>query len=403
MNSVQRIEQNTGPSTNFFERICPMKIITSLALFVSSLASVSALAADAPAPMTTPAMSWPLKANPKPTAIDTGLIGKVHVTGVVSGLAYTQSNATAADEDSRLDMSNAQVFIQKTDGPVQFFAQIGEYSIPALGTAYARGDVATDLYSWIPQAYIKIAPTDNFSIQVGKMPTLIGAEYTFTYQNANIQRGLLWNQENAVNRGVQVNYSTGPIAVSVSVNDGFYSENYNWLSGLVSYTIDSANVITVAGGANLGESSRSTTETPLLQNNSGIYNVMYSHTTGPWTIAPYLQYSHVDKNASVGITDGAATLGAALLTNYAVNDKFNIASRLEYIDSTGSGASNLLYGAGSSAWSATLTPTYQQGIYFVRGEASYVQADDTAAGAAFGKTGDDDSQGRLMIETGILF
>jgi len=28
-----------------------------------------------------------------------------------------------------------------------------------------------------------------------KLPTLIGAEYTFTFENMNIERGLLWNQE----------------------------------------------------------------------------------------------------------------------------------------------------------------------------------------------------------------
>ncbi len=61
----------------------------------------------------------------------------------------------------------------------------------------------------------------------GKLPTLIGAEYTFTFENMNIERGLLWNQENAVNRGVQANFTSGPVAVSVSWNDGFYPNRYN--------------------------------------------------------------------------------------------------------------------------------------------------------------------------------
>ena len=39
----------------------------------------------------------------------------------------------------------------------------------------------------------------------------------------NIERGLLWNQENAVNRGIQANYSAGPVAISVSWNDGMLS------------------------------------------------------------------------------------------------------------------------------------------------------------------------------------
>ena len=59
----------------------------------------------------------------------------------------------------------------------------------------------------MPQAFLKIVPTDNFSIQAGKLPTLIGAEYTFSFENFNIERGLLWNQEPAVSRGVQANYT----------------------------------------------------------------------------------------------------------------------------------------------------------------------------------------------------
>jgi hypothetical protein len=43
---------------------------------------------------------------------------------------------------------------------------------------------------------------------------LIGAEYTFTFENMNIQRGLLWNQENAVTRGVQVNQTMGKFGSS---------------------------------------------------------------------------------------------------------------------------------------------------------------------------------------------
>ncbi len=55
-------------------------------------------------------------------------------------------------------------------------------------------------------AYAKIAPFDNVSISAGKLPTLIGDEYTFTFQNMKFQRGLLWNQEPAISDGVQVNY-----------------------------------------------------------------------------------------------------------------------------------------------------------------------------------------------------
>jgi hypothetical protein len=77
-------------------------------------------------------------------------------------------------------------------------------------------------------------------------------------------------------------------------------------------------------------------------------------------------------------------------------------ARAEYIDSKAS-STNLLYGGGSKAYSLTLTPTYQQGIYFLRGEVSYVKATDFTPGLAFGVAGTAGSQTRAMIETGVLF
>jgi hypothetical protein len=63
----------------------------------------------------------------------------------------------------------------------------------------------------------------------------------------------------------------------------------------------------------------------------------------------------------------------------------------------------VLYGPGSKAVSLTLTPTYQKGVFFVRGEASYVDVMSASPGAAFGLEGDARSQFRGAVETGFLF
>lgn len=383
-----------------------MKLFSTTILAACALAfSVSAEEVTSPlqeGPLPYPPMTGPIHANPKPSHFDAGPIGEVYVGGVLSGLGMVQSNATATNNDSFLDLSNGQFFLEKNEGLIQFYLQAGGYSIPALGTPYLEAeDTTKDTFGILPEAYIKIAPTDNFSIMAGKLPTLIGAEYTFTFQNMNIQRGLLWNQENAVNRGVQVNYATGPITAAISLNDGFYSEEYNWVSGLVSWAIDDENTLAFAAGGNVDETTRNRFETPLLQNNSSIYNLMYTYHKGPWIISPYLQYTRLEENAAIGIADDAETMGAAFLAEYQFCDKWSLAGRAEYIDSTG--GSNLMYGADSDAWSLTLTPTYQEGIFFARAEASYVGAGDTTNGAVFGDTGSDEDQGRLLLETGFLF
>ena len=46
--------------------------------------------------------------------------------------------------------------------------------------------------------------------------------------------------------------------------------------------------------------------------------------------------------------------------------------------------------------------TYQRGIFFARGQASFVQANNITAGSAFGLEGIKHSQGRLLIKSGVI-
>lgn len=360
-----------------------------------------------PMPLPVPAMSGPLAANPKPTSFDAGPLGTVYVTGVASGMFQYQDAIFPGDKESQVDLTNGQVFISKTDGFLQFFVQVGAYSLPDLGLPYIRANsVPGAFWGAMPQAFIKIVPSDNISILAGKLPTLIGAEYTFSFENMNIQRGILWNQENAVNRGVQVNYAAGPISLAVSWNDGFYSNRFSWLWGSLAWTIDGSNAISFVGGGNLTHTNIATLATPLALNNEQIYNIIYTYTDGPLTIQPYFQYTYVPKVASVGLLHSASTTGGALLVKYSFTDTFSLAGRVEYITSTGTvanGAPSLVYGPGSKAWSFTVTPTYQQGIYFIRGEYSYVSASDSTPGFAMGPSFNDTTENRLLVETGVIF
>ena len=56
--------------------------------------------------------------------------------------------------------------------------------------------------------------------------------------------GLLWNQENAINRGVRAHYTKGPLALSFAWTDGFFSNRYSWLLGSATYSCDSSNSVT---------------------------------------------------------------------------------------------------------------------------------------------------------------
>ena len=369
------------------------------------LAATGPSCADA---LSTPSLSGPLTANPNPISFDAGPLGNIYIGGIASGFgAFTGDPETpTGDRHWRWDASNGQVFIQKTDGMFQFYVQAGAYNLPSLGTPlFSTGTETADLFSAVPVAYAKFAPTSSFSILAGKLPTLIGAESTFTFQNMNIERGLLWNQEPAVSRGVQANYASGPISLSLSWNDGFYSDSFSWLSGSAAWEIDSSDSITVVGSGNLGSSTKSSFATPLYQNNSDIVNLIYTYTASPWTITPYLQYTEVSASDRLGLAHSGRTLGAAILATYNLSPAWNLAGRIEYIDSTGStgeGAPNLLYGPGSKAWSFTVTPTWQYKVFFVRPEASFVTLSNATPGSALGSDFNARNQFRAMLETGVL-
>src|SRR5205085_3157472 len=176
--------------------------------------------------------------------------------------------------------------------------------------------------------------------------------------------------------------------------------------GSAAWTIDKVNTLTIAGGGNLGTTTLATLATPLAQNNSDIINLIYTYNAAPWTITPYFQFTHVGASPKLGFGHDASTYGGAILVNYAVNDNVNAAGRAEYITSTGSlasGAPSLLYGPGSSAWSLTFTPTYQEGFVFLRPEISFVKATSITPGFAFGRSGGSTSQARIMFEAGVVF
>src|SRR5712691_10095655 len=247
---------------------------------------VPAPAPEAPAStaVPVPAMAGPLVANPNPMKFEVGS-NTVYLTGFVTGLGMFQSAPLLGDHGGNTDLTNGQFMLQTTEGLVQFYLQVGVYSLPALGTPWSHVDKTTgDLFGPVPQGYVKIAPNDAFSVLAGKLPTLIGAESTFTIQNMNIERGLLWNQENAVNRGVQANYTAGPLAFALSLNDGFYSNSYNWLWGSATYTVDTANSFSFVGGGNFGRTKKNTLATPIFLNNEQIFNWIYTYNAAPWTI-----------------------------------------------------------------------------------------------------------------------
>jgi hypothetical protein len=377
-------------------------------------AAAPAAAAAAPMPLPTPAMTAPL-ATAIPHEIPAGPFGKIEVTGVLSGIGLFGDNPVSHGDEGHVDLSNAQVFIQKTTGMFQFYLQGGAYNIPVVGYPFVKTVTSPGslLYGPLPVGYVKLVK-GNFNIEIGSLPTLIGAEYTFDFENMNIERGLLWNQEPAISRGIQINDTWKKLTVAFSWNDGFYSDRYTSLSGSLAYAINAANTLTFAASGNAGTYVRigpanAGGVTPTYQNNEQVYNLEYMYSKGNLMIMPYYQYTVVKSNDLVYSTPGAHTNGGALLANYNFKHGVSLSVRPEYIKSSGSVATNeanlLGYGPGTGAFSFTVTPTWVKDAFFLRGDVSIVHLTNFVAGSSigFGIGGGSTNQVRGVIEAGFMF
>jgi Putative beta-barrel porin-2, OmpL-like. bbp2 len=367
-------------------------------------AAPAAPAPAAPTALPTPAITGPLSGLP-PAIFDAGPVGKIAVNGILTGTGMWQGNHVPGDDPTQAALSNGQIFIQKTDGVFQFYFQAGAYTLPSLATPFLATDkTMSNFYGPVPQAFVKLQAGKNTSFMIGALPTLIGAEYTFSFENMNIERGLLWNQETAVSRGIQVNQTMGKVTASLSWNDGFYSNRYTWLSGSLAYT-NGPHSLSFVGAGNLGQTKFQSLVTPV-QNNGSIYNVIYTYSKGAWIVQPYFQYTNVPTNVKIGVLKGASTTGGAILVSRAFKHGFALPFRWEYISSSGSNAQdsvNLMFGPGSAGTSVTLTPTFQYGGFFVRGDLSWVHATSITPGDAFGQGGRLQNQPRAMAEIGFIF
>jgi hypothetical protein len=88
-----------------------MKLLSTTILAACALAFAANAEESTSAPLTTPAMTGPLKANAQPVSFDAGPIGKIYAGGAISGLAFAQSNATAVNDDTHLDLGSVEKFI----------------------------------------------------------------------------------------------------------------------------------------------------------------------------------------------------------------------------------------------------------------------------------------------------
>ncbi|MGC8588215.1 MAG: outer membrane beta-barrel protein [Hydrogenobaculum sp.] len=347
--------------------------------------------------------------------IDEGAFGKLNIDGAVSGYYLYSNNvppastgsSTNGDKKNRYDISNALVNISKPDGVVRFTIVAGAYAFPTVGETTAKTTQSgynTDLFSALPIAYLEFDPNQSVSIKVGKLPTMIGYESAFTYQNIDIQRSILWSMQPVVSRGIRFTYTKDIFTGNLELNDGFYSEKKPALEGSFSLAPNQNASISFNFIYPDKNTKPNQTSNPA---NKQEYELTGSYTISKFTFAFDSMYVHVPTSTE-GETTSNHAFGIAGYATYNINDAWSLNARAEYGEEGTSGTDIMGFGlVGAHAYSITITPEYKYKQFFIRPEVSYVHITNVASAYYYtsptASTPTKNTQIRLGLEAGFVF
>jgi len=240
---------------------------------------------------------------------------------------------------------------------------------------------------------------EGLSVQVGKLPTIIGYESAFTYQNNYIQRGIVWNMQPVINNGVRLTYSKDIFSFKLGINDGFYTLSTAHPKPALEGSFGITPIKDTSLNVNFlipDKSARpNDTADPA---NKREFNLVLASTIEKISFGMDLIYVEAPKDVEAGVPEKAKATGVALHISYDLKP-FKLSGRLEYAkDNSGAGGIDLVgLGDGNKGRSFTLTPAYTKGLFFVRGELAYVKADNAFT------TNNKKNQTRAGIEVGLMF
>ncbi|AEM48440.1 hypothetical protein Acife_2334 [Acidithiobacillus ferrivorans SS3] len=356
---------------------------------------------------------------PPPLKFNAGPLGYLDVQGVLSGMGFAQTNpATSgglAGKNFGAAMTNGLVSISKPTGLIRFSLTAGAYNYPSLGEPFASAAATTSDNSALPMAYLTIAPTKNFSVSIGKLSSLLGYTGTFTYQRMNIEGGFPWFLQYGFTHGIQLNYSYGPLSASVSWNDGYYTNRYNVISGLLTYSLNADNSLSIYADGNAAHTGRIASvnnystngyvNSELALDNSDMYGIYYTYSAKSFALTSEVQYVVTPVNLAFGTTQSSNNISAMIHGDYYLSNHWSLAAGVDYEHSSSTGQAAVDgyyfgYGAGSSALGFMVTPTYSYNGYFLRDEVSYVHLTNYSNG--FGAN-NRPNQIRDILETGFWF
>jgi hypothetical protein len=239
----------------------------------------------------------------------------------------------------------------------------------------------------VDEAYAE-ALLGNLYLQAGRLLTNIGGEAPYTFQNINIQRGLVWNGEPVFYNGVRIGGEFQSVGFYLGVNDRDTSDGKMALEGGISLNLPAQS----SASFNILLPDKND------ENPTKVYNLTFNTAVAGLPVTLYADYLSTPQPG-----DDADSVGVAALTELSVNEQISVGTRVEYVHNDGDG-DNYGIGTGNYAWTFTLTPKYQFNKYlYIRAEASYVKLGHKYYQKSDNPNDLTDNQFRLGAEVGFVF
>lgn len=399
-----------------------MKIkLTSLATTACSGLVLAALAAG-------PAFAMN---GPTPIKYNLGKLGEYSISGGVDGYGALYNNGSGNlfnqnPQNVSAGLTNALIDIQKTSGLFQFTFETGEYTFPILGGKsfeYPTGSPQNGynfLGTPVLQGYVTLAPSPDFSISAGIIPTVEGLESGQDWNNSNFFLSQLANMEITSERGVEATFTHGPAILTVQLDDGYFSKRFNNVQGALTYNLNSVDYIYLYGSDTLGTTDFTNSTNGFPEVNSNMIGGGFNATFGKLNIIPYVQYQWLPKSARVGNVKTYSNIAFAVSTDYQFDKLWSLGGQVSYVSTntnkqdignaiafgnwmgygaTGPGA----IGPGASMLGLQLTPTWQYKQLFVRTTFAYSHLSSYLPGFGYGTSGNKPGLFAGILEAGFLF
>jgi hypothetical protein len=376
--------------------------------------------------------------GPSAIQIDGGPLGALQLSGGVDGYGAYVSGTTGNEQPLSADVANGLIELQKTDGELQFTIEVGSNGgAVTLGAPGYTNDghltqtsITTFTTGPLYAGYITVAPSGTpFTISAGQIGSLEGYESGIDWNNANQLTTEIFYVQNSQSRGVSANYTQGPINATVTFGDGYDTGVFNFIQGLVTYTINATNSVSIYTADNLGRTGLAaysygggTVGGAPYYVNSDMIGGFYSYTMGNLNLVPEVQYQYARGDSKLGIgtydpatgnfySKASSNLGAALFADYSLSSTspYSVGAWVEYFTSHTSAADETTWFIGPDAQGAGLsvTPTWQYKDLFARADAGYIYLlhNKDADGVKYGYGNNDDGRGQFLgtIEAGLLF